>query len=1332
MRLAKLTLAGFKSFADPTEFRFDSPITGIVGPNGCGKSNVVDGIRWVLGERSAKSLRGGAMMDVIFAGSGTRKPLGQASVTLTFDNPIIESDDALNDALNDASGECRRALPVDTEQVDVTRRLTSDGKSDYLINGRKVRLRDVKDLFLDTGIGTDAYCIIEQGKVDAMLTADPLRRREVLEEAAGVARFRVRKVETSRHLEQAEQNLLLVREQLANTERRLRIVRNQAEKARRFQDLDSRRRDLRLDIALDLLHELEEGLASTTLRLAEAEKLRQAHAASLADAEDSHQAAEVARHGADQTLRSIEQRRQDAIAAARHGRQLAEAHRRSLAEAEAHGAEDAERLAAIETELASLRGAETEAQTLIGSRQDECSSADAAVSVAAEARATAERAAIEAQGEADRRHAEALAIERDRAHLSARAAAVEERRQSLVEQAERLDRRLAPMRLELDATRTTRLQAIVRTQVEEDVSARLQRELDAHAADASRLGDRHGEVSGRLGERRHEHAGIASRLRLLEEMRNAGEGLGEAVRAVLADPERFPRVRGLLADRLRTARRDAVAVETALGDRLELLLVDRLGDVRDLESELRSLPGRVSFAPLHPIGSSVDEEPRTLPEGVIDLITLVHVQSHPDESTGGVQTGGVQTGGTQPGEASIGVRRDRTPTAEALVRRLLRKTALVESLEAALLLAAGPLAGWRFVTRAGDLLEADGRISLQGGGAREGTSGWLAREAEMRELRSQLAEVEHAIETLEAESSTLAEETEQSRRRHASVAETLQESRRHLVDAGYRRQRADSEIKRLESEIAATDGEREDLLGRLTTLRDEHDELVDRTERLGRLQQEQAAEAEIARAAHQAARTEAHAAAETLSAARVRAGEAAAALETARRERRHLVHRLEEAQRQRDHAAQQAQRRSDQSDRLRRDIDDAEKSAVDAESVVATLDSERVERQSALETAAAAVRESHAEVSRCRALAEEADRAANSFEMQRREYEVRREGHLKHTLDELELELPPLYEEHRTRRNSPDFEPLDRPAAIVEADALRDEIRRLGHVNLDAIEEETQLETRNEDLIRQVADIDEARERLSKLVEELDALCRERFETTFNAVREHFAGESGTFRQLFGGGQADIFLVPDEEGKIDVLEAGVEIRAKPPGKQPRLISQLSGGERTMTAVALLLAIFQSKPSPFCILDEVDAALDDSNVERFCGCLKPFLDRSHFIIITHHKRTMQSCDQLYGVTMQERGVSRRVAVHFEQIGANGAISAEALREDAARVARAEAERHSASDEGRRDESRDGPRDGPQDDRGDDSTSDDDAAAVSTEGSALRHAIQMTLDPMASEQ
>ncbi|MHC4910997.1 MAG: AAA family ATPase, partial [Planctomycetota bacterium] len=290
MRLARITVSGFKSFADRTEFRFDDGITGIVGPNGCGKSNVVDALKWVLGERSAKSLRGDAMLDVIFAGSAARKPVGAASVTLSFDNPVVEHPPGEDD------GGPRRVLHVDTEEVDVTRRLYRDGRSEYLINASKCRLRDIKELFMDTGIGTHAYSIIEQGRVDAMLTANPVERRAILEEASGVARFKSRKIEAERKLERTEVNLVRVREQLASTERRLKAVKRQASKARRFRELDERYRDLRTDFALERYHGLRERLEGLTRQIAALETDREQLGALLRDLEDAKQSIEIERH----------------------------------------------------------------------------------------------------------------------------------------------------------------------------------------------------------------------------------------------------------------------------------------------------------------------------------------------------------------------------------------------------------------------------------------------------------------------------------------------------------------------------------------------------------------------------------------------------------------------------------------------------------------------------------------------------------------------------------------------------------------------------------------------------------------------------------------------------------------------------------------------------------------------------------------------------------------------------------------------------------------------------------------------------------------------------
>ena len=470
MRLSSLVLAGFKSFADPTEFRFDAPITGIVGPNGCGKSNVVDAIKWVLGERSAKSLRGGAMLDVIFAGSASRKPGGHASVILKFDNPRlaatidrdvpeISAEIEPPEALEGLDGEepagdgpvrrhlvQDRLLPVDADEVQVERRLWADGRSEYLVNNRKVRLRDVRELFLDTGIGNDAYCIIEQGKVDAMLRAQPIERRSIIEEAAGVARFRARKHEAARKLDHAERHLVAVREQLSGVERRLRIVRGQAEKARKFQALEAQRRTLRTALAFEQYHELRERLDGLTSQVTALEDRRRAVAAALEAAEAARHEADAKRAATLDRRHQLEQARLEAAGVQRQAEQRLEFVERARAE----------NRAAVESEAARL-------DVLRVQRQEHASRLEDAVNEATQAEEamagvdrevtafTRERndfsEQMEAAEHAMRRRTEAVAgVERERARALGRLTAVQERGPSLEAELGRADVRRERLR----------------------------------------------------------------------------------------------------------------------------------------------------------------------------------------------------------------------------------------------------------------------------------------------------------------------------------------------------------------------------------------------------------------------------------------------------------------------------------------------------------------------------------------------------------------------------------------------------------------------------------------------------------------------------------------------------------------------------------------------------------------------------------------------------------------------------------------------------------------------------------------------------------------------
>ena len=1303
MRLARLTLTGFKSFADRTEFTFDEPIIGVVGPNGCGKSNVVDAIKWVLGERSAKSLRGSAMQDVIFAGSVARKPMGMAEVTLTFENPMLEvprpesvvdtdpekilpteqtderptaasgdadeTDEELrlatgDNALVDRTRVRNRKLPVDTDEVSVTRRLYADGRSEYQINGRKCRLRDIKELFLDTGVGTNAYSIIEQGKVDAMLLANPMERRSILEEAAGVAKFRQRKIESARKLDAAERNLVQVREQLSSTERRLRIVRGQAEKAKRFRELDARRRDLRVAIVLDQSHEYDERLAGLTSRLSQLEEERTSISEGLATLEQSKQDAEISRHRIQQVQHELEQQRLSAQGRLEQNEQRIELVSRHQAEAEAAIAEETQRIGELEVRLDEFQRELSEVEARIDEAANEGSVAERELAAATEARHQGETR----RSEVAVRHATAgeavSAADRDRIRAESSLRGADERDAGHQERLRRLADRVRPFACDLDQHRLLRNGSRVREVVLGDRALVLETRLAEEEKRISALGDRREDLAGRIAENRDDRTGVESRRHLLEEMASAGEGIGDAVRQVLNLAERRDGVHGALAERLEVSREDADAVEAALGQHLQAVVVASSLVADEIRTELPDLDGRVELLPLTRLGGMPADDAPPIPAAVASTTTLVRALDR------------------------IGCDDPLRP----VMAHLLGETLLVEDLDAARSLVHRGVRR-RFATRDGNVLEADGRVVLRAAAGREEGRGLLARKAERADLDHRARTLEGVRLVLDSEAASLDAEHETRGERRLTLTEELQAVRTEEVEHRYTIDRQTQLIDRIEREQAQLLTEIHEIEHRLHEGREARRGLE--AARMTAIEQEADAIRERNVAATELAEvSEAFdAAGEHVATCRTTLGEINARLDSTRRERRRFAAAVEDGQRQLERAREQVEERQGRIEGYASSITEAEEVVKEASAELAGMTGRFEEANRELGEAATEVEQTGEALGRARVEAQRLDRDLHALEMSRREVEIKRESLEEAVMEELGFDLAALHDAHPARvvvAMSPDEgdppseddaseesmavtttepedevdvdveEPFDRAAAISEAEELKASIRGLGNVNLEAIDELGDLVERNEDLARQLEDIDDARTKLTDLVERLDVASRARFEETFTKVRENFAGSQGMFRRLFGGGSADLYLLPGEDGTIDWLESGIEIRAKPPGKEPRVISQLSGGEKTMTAVALLMAIFQSKPSPFCILDEVDAALDEANVERFCNVVRQFLDQSHFIVITHHKRTMQACDRLFGVTMPERGVSRRVTVKFDEVDLDGRIADEAVR------------------------------------------------------------------------
>ncbi|MEM1184912.1 MAG: chromosome segregation protein SMC [Planctomycetota bacterium] len=1275
LRLVSLTLHGFKSFADKTSFTFDDPITGVVGPNGCGKSNLVDAIKWVLGERSSKSLRGKEMIDVIFAGSAGRKPGGMASVTLTFSNPentqapnteatptheaspntgpveieaedveaVAEGDENIGEVMLDRR-RVRRPLPIDAEEVAVERQLYRDGTSRYLINGKRARLRDIRELFMDTGIGADAYSIIEQGKVDAMLLASPQERRTIFEEAAGVAKYKVRRIEASRKLERAETNLVRTRDQLESTERRLKTVRTQAAKARRFQELDDESRALKLAVAFQQYDEVRLKLEGLTSQLQMLAGERDATQRAVTELESDKREADAARAESEGELRRLER----AAAEARHRSEQAE-QRATMA---ARSIEEANK--AIETETAR----HAEAQKVVSDLASDASDAAEQLAALSEKLADAERSletlnaqrssASQRAASARRDLAEARTtlekIERDRARVEAQAEARRREREQLSGR----EAKLASRRDELETTLKAVGQRISDT---ERLSAAAGQRITGAERSASELAERAGTLADDRSEQvealnglERELAAADAKRATLDELVRTRAGLGEAAKAALERRdagEGFAGVVAPLAELIEADTEHASLVEAALGDLLDALIVRTPGEMPTRE-ELDALPGRVRLAVLAETGSG--------DEGMADAdAVLLSARVHRVRSI-------------------VRTKADAPAGLAELLDRVLGSCLAVGDLDAAHMLRASGLTRARFVTSSGETLDTDGTMTV-GPRSVSGETGVLARAAALQELetrvdaltthveseRSRLAATDARLAAVQGERGAAERELADAKSVAAKLASTLERERAELA-------RNERDLKSVREETDELSAQGETIGAQLT-------ELTDRARKFDGL----AGEHRQAVATHEATASEAEADAEragdALAKARVEVGRLGEQTSASRREARRLETEVETAKRRASeherHVAEATERRDRHSETVNAAEAERESSRVQA--------AQMAEAASGLgdtvKAASERVEAIGSELGKARDRARLVERDWNGIEGTRREQEVRREHLEERAHEDIGIDLAGEYVDYRVVVAPGDVAPVDVPDSQARINVLKSEIKKLGNVNIDAIAEEDTLAEKNEELVAQLADIDEARARLVELIETLNEASKARFGEVFARIQGHFGGQDGMFRKLFGGGRAEVRLMPlikEVDGQkvqtdeVDLLESGIEVIAKPPGKEPRSISQLSGGEKTLTAVALLMSIFRSKPSCFCVLDEVDAALDEANVARFGGVIREFTSFSRFIVITHNKRTMQICDHMYGVTQRERGVSSRVSVKFDQVGKDGSVSAEALK------------------------------------------------------------------------
>lgn len=1184
MFLKRVVLHGFKSFADRTEFDFGSGVTAIVGPNGCGKSNVLDAVRWVLGEQSAKTLRAGAMQEVIFNGSRSRKPANFAEVELVFDNT-------------------NHILPTDDKDVSVGRILYRSGESEYRLSGNICRLKDIRDLMLDTGVGVDAYSVIEQGKVDQLLQASPIERREIFEEAAGVSRYRVRRTEAQRKLERSQNNLLRLNDLVDELEKRLRSVKLAAGKARNWQEYDGRLRELRSTHALSEYHRLQAALAALGRR-----------SAALGDV--------VAARRADLAGR-------DEVAAGLEREHAALDERLQQAETE---------LAALQSEISTLTertsqgGRRLEELTLVRTQQlDQAQelahrAAELETRVGQEAHELAEMQATEQQAngrvqelDAERRQAEQVCIsarqelERERTaafDAARRIAAMHNEQTNLERQQERLARQQAGIQQRLAENAGQQQSAAQRQTEREAAVAELDRRLaEVGAAVASieqlltaqEAGLRSlAQEADRLRESR---TGLLSRLRLLEDLEQRGEGVDGGTRWVLGWRDQQTdkgSVVGLVADLLRIDDARVAMIQGVL-NRFERQLVVRSSHTFLAELARRGdAPGPVEVLALDRLAPNTSLATLHEADGIVaPIIDWVRCE----------------------------------PEFRVLAEHLLSRTFLVDSIERALALAASAPAGFTFVAPGDQIVDSGGTITV---GAQRGAMGLISRKAEIRQLRTELEEVESRLDHVQRQRFDAEQriaDLQLERKSQVAQVQTLQRERHEAA----------AEVMRVRDEIARLQRE-------AGLLEREGAELARLLEETLAAAQKISADCGVAESAQQGHEGQMSRLTQDLSAHEAAVGRMVGDLTAARVE----LGRVAERRAARERAVSELKA---QHARLQREQQDVEQRAAEAgqritatqseitqaaerltvineqgrtaEAACQTLRVERAALRRQIEACGATVRRLHADI-------EEADTVYNGCEMERREVAVRSEELVRRIQEEMSIDLAALYESYQHAEQ-------DWDAIQAEIEELRRKITRLGNVNLDAITELEELSPRYDGMLAQRQDLLDSIGQLEGLIAELDEESKKRFVAAFEQIRAQF-GE--LFRKLFGGGKADIILEDPER----LLECGIEIIARPPGKEPQSLSLLSGGEKTMTAVALLFAVFCSRPSPFLILDEVDAALDESNVGRFNTMLDEYLSQTDFIIITHNKRTMQSADVMYGITMEEPGVSKRVGVRIDDCAA----------------------------------------------------------------------------------
>ena len=1179
MYLKSIEVYGFKSFANKIKFEFENGITGIVGPNGSGKSNVGDAVRWVLGEQSAKQLRGAKMEDVIFSGTELRKPHGSAYVAITLDNTD-------------------HVLPVDYEEVTVARRVYRSGESEYLLNGTPCRLKDINNMFFDTGIGKEGYSIIGQGQVEKILSGKPDERRELFDEAAGIVKYKKNKAATEKSLEAERQNLYRVNDILTELEKQVGPLEKQSEVARKY--LLFKEELKKLDVNVFLLDsdrirkeqsEQEDKLNIVTNRITE---LTEQYEDTKSEYERLEQELEAYNHKID-TSKNQETELKLAVERAEGEVKVLNQKIDSVKLSDAHIAEQIRRVQdSLMKQTEELRSYQDKKAEL----DEKLDTADDIVEEAKGHSQEIQNEIARLESEIEKNKAEIIELMNENSSIKGKVARYDTLLENISYRKTQINQRYVQFKSDemSDRAQYDELQKELRA-IEEQVNARQEalNKCDAELDENTKATNENRELLAKL---RNDYASSKAKAESLRNITERYDGYGNSIRRVMEQKNHNKGIIGVVADIISVQQKYEIAVETALGGSIQNIVTEDEATAKKLIQYLKQNKyGRATFLPLTSIsgnGSFNKQEALSEPGAIGLASTLVNI---PDEYS-------------------------------AVAEHLLGRILVVDHIDHALAIAKKYKYSIRIVTLEGELLTPGGAMT---GGAYKNASNLLGRKRELDELNKVVEEHSHRILEEEKLEQELRQKRDNLKEEKETITSKLQELYLQKNTNHMNLEQVNSRLSEHATVFASLQNENRELDAQIEEINQNKNQLFE-----GNKFQEQAkadCEARIAKYEDEIV-------------------EQKALLDTANAKVSELLLEFNTIKQQDDFYIENIHRIRVENDKLKAELDDYNLRTHGAADEIYDINQQINEIKKEMDVRKEQITAISQQLATDIKTKEEMSASHKEFLSKREALREELSGldkehyrliaQLEKINEQFESLNNYMWEEYELTYNlaldMKSEEYTDLTMLKKEVSAVKAKIKSLGDVNVNAIEDYKNVSERYEFLKTQHDDIVKAEENLKNIIAELDAAMRKQFSEKFAEIQVMF---EKVFKELFGGGKATLELVDDE----DILEAGIKINAQPPGKKLQNMMQLSGGEKSLSAIALLFAIQSLKPSPFCLLDEIEAALDDSNVSRFAKYLHKLTKDTQFIVITHRKGTMEAADVLYGITMQEKGVSTLVSVNL---------------------------------------------------------------------------------------